>query len=112
MAASAFGRVRLAVPNPVAAGQVVTIRTLIAHPMESGFRRDAKGQRLPRNIIERFECRLDDALVFRAELQPGIAANPFIEFRLRATRSGTLHFRWQDQHGNHHEAQRALEVTG
>lgn len=111
MAANAFGRVRLAVPNPVAAGQVVTIRTLIAHPMESGFRRDARGQRLPRNIIELFECRLDDALVFRAQLQPGIAANPFIEFRLRARHSGTLHFRWQDQHGNQHEAQRALEVT-
>ena len=112
MSQAPFGRVRIAVPEPAAAGAVITVRTLIAHPMESGFRGDARGQRLPRNIIERFECRLDDMLVFACDLQPGIAANPFIEFALRADRSGTLHFLWRDQHGNEQRAQRDLVVPG
>ncbi|MEM1231845.1 MAG: thiosulfate oxidation carrier complex protein SoxZ [Pseudomonadota bacterium] len=112
MSNASFGRVRIAVPAPEMAGAVIQIRTLIAHPMESGFRADARGQRLPRNIIERFECWLDDTPVFGCDLQPGIAANPFIEFALRAERSGTLHFLWRDQHGNEHREQRNLAVPG
>ena len=79
--------------------------------MESGFRRDANGVAIPRDILLRFECRLDDTLVFAADLAPGTAANPFIAFGLRATRGGTLHFIWRDQDGVETRAEHALRVV-
>jgi sulfur-oxidizing protein SoxZ len=91
-------RTRIAAPARVSRGEIVTIRTLIQHPMESGFRRDASGRPVPRDILLRFECRLDDTLVFAADFAPGTAANPFLAFTMRAERSGTLHFTWTDEH--------------
>ena len=104
-------RTRIAAPESARPGEVITIKTLIAHPMESGFRRDASGRAIPRDILVRFECRLDDALLFAADLAPGTAANPYIAFRLRVQRSGTLHFLWRDQHGNETRGTHALRVA-
>ena len=103
-------RTRIAAPDTARAGERITIRTLIQHPMESGFRRDANGAAIPRDILVRFECRLDDTLVFAADLAPGTAANPFIAFDMRATRGGTLRFLWRDQHGAETRAEHALRV--
>ena len=80
--------------------------------METGFRRDALGSPIPRNILTDFECRLDDAVVFRARLHPAVAANPFIAFHLRAERGGTLRFLWRDQHGEETVLTRELTVDG
>lgn len=91
-------KVRISVPSGVSRGDVITIKTLVSHPMETGFRRDAMGVAIPRNILTEFECRLDDERVFRADFHPAIAANPYLAFPLRAGRSGTLWFRWLDQH--------------
>ena len=104
-------RTRIAAPAEAARGEIITIRTLIAHPMESGFRRDAAGAAIPRDILVRFECRLDDELVFAADLAPGTAANPYIAFRLRAERGGRLTFVWRDQHGNETRDARTLAVA-
>ena len=69
-------RARIAVPDAVPAGEPFEVKTLITHPMETGFRRDAMGQAIPRNIITRFECRFSGRALFTAELNTGIAANP------------------------------------
>lgn len=105
-------KTRIAVPARVAAGEVITIKTLVSHPMETGFRRDALGSPIPRNILTEFECRLDGERVFRADLHPAVAANPYLAFRLRATRSGTLRFSWRDQHGEETVETRELVVDG
>ncbi len=80
-------------------GDIVEIRTLIAHPMETGYRAGDDGKVLPRNLIRRFSCRYDDELVFAAELHPAIAANPLIVFHTLATVSGTLTFAWEGDNG-------------
>jgi len=36
--------IRIAVPKTAAKGDVVEIKALIQHPMESGYRRDEKGE--------------------------------------------------------------------
>lgn len=104
--------VRISLPTQVARGAVITIKTLVSHPMETGFRRDALGKRIPRNILTRFECLLDGERVFRADFHPAVAANPYLAFPLRAQRSGTLVFRWVDQQGQETVATRELEVDG
>ncbi len=93
-------KIRIAVPETAKQGEVIEIKTLIAHPMETGFRRDAVGKAIPRNILTDFVCLYNGAEVFRAEFHPAIAANPFLAFFTTATESGELEFRWTDQEGN------------
>ena len=80
-------------------GEVLEITTLIAHPMETGFRADSEGKMQPRNIIRRFSCSYDGQTVFNAELFPAVAANPYLVFSTVATQSGTLVFKWEGDQG-------------
>ncbi len=91
--------IRLAVPDEAQKGDVIEIKALIQHEMESGFRRGSRGEAIPRDIIKTFECRLDGELVFSADFFPSIAANPILTFHLRVENSGTLSFEWTDQNG-------------
>lgn len=91
--------IRIAAPKTATPGEVIELKALIQHPMESGFRRGSRGEEIPRNIIEKFECFYDDIVVFQADFFPSVSANPFLTFHLRATHSATLEFRWTDQHG-------------
>ena len=104
-------KVRISVPRLVELGGVIEIKALASHPMETGFRRDHKGAAIPRDIITHFECTFAGRTVFEAEFGPGIAANPFLAFHMRADASGPLLFRWTDQHGNVTEAARKLTVS-
>jgi sulfur-oxidizing protein SoxZ len=92
-------RTVITLPATARRGDVVELRTLIGHPMETGYRVGDGGQVLPRDILRRFECRLDGELVFAADLAPAISANPYIAFTLRATKSGTLSFSWEGDNG-------------
>lgn len=104
-------KTRISIPATAPAGAAIEIKTLISHPMESGFRRDARGEAIARNILTRFECHYNDRLVFGCDLQPGMAANPFIRFSARIDVSGTFRFRWVDQHGAETIETRDLSVT-
>jgi sulfur-oxidizing protein SoxZ len=87
------------VPERAKRGEVIEIKTLIAHTMETGFRRTQLGALIPRDIIRRFVCTYNGTEVFRAELHPAISANPFIVFSTIATESGTLAFHWTGDNG-------------
>ncbi|CAD5374516.1 Sulfur oxidation protein SoxZ [Rubrivivax sp. A210] len=101
-------RTLIHLPSPALRGAVIAIRASMAHPMETGHRPDAEGRLLPRDIVTRFECRLDGTLVFAADLYPAIAANPYLAFTLRAERDGELQFSWQGDHGLVHRETRRL----
>jgi sulfur-oxidizing protein SoxZ len=87
------------VPVQAKRGEIIEIKTLAAHPMESGFRRTQLGELIPRDIIRRFVCTYNGAEVFRVDLHPAIAANPLIAFSAVATESGTLAFQWTGDNG-------------
>jgi sulfur-oxidizing protein SoxZ len=106
-----MARALITVPASARSGEVFTVRALLQHPMESGFRVGADGRVLPRDIVRRFACHCDGELVMQAELFPAIAANPFVEFSVRAAGSGTLVFSWEGDHGFVHREQRAIQVT-
>lgn len=87
-------RVIVNVPATAKRGEIIEIRTLAGHEMETGFRHTQTGELVPRNILTGFVCRYNGEEVFRAELHPAIAANPLVSFSTVATESGTLEFRW------------------
>ena len=94
-----MARTLINVPQGARKGDVIEIRTLIAHPMETGYRAGDDGKMLPRNLIRRFACRYDGELVFAADLFPAVAANPLIAFHTVATASGMLTFTWEGDRG-------------
>jgi sulfur-oxidizing protein SoxZ len=89
-----MARALINVPAKAKRGEIIAIKTLISHVMESGFRHTSLGVRVPRDIIDTFVCTLNGEEIFRAALHSGIAANPFITFHTVATESGTLTFKW------------------
>jgi sulfur-oxidizing protein SoxZ len=94
-----MARTLINVPATAKRGEVIEIKTLISHPMESGYRVGTNGTMIPRDIICDFVCTYNGEEVFRAELSPAIAANPFISFFTVATESGTIAFEWRGDNG-------------
>jgi sulfur-oxidizing protein SoxZ len=94
-----MARALINVPKQAKPGEIITIKTLISHEMETGYRHDSVGQPLPRNIITLFTCKYNGEEIFRAELFPAISANPFFTFSTVATESGTFTFQWSGDRG-------------
>lgn len=106
-----MARALIKVPATARRGEVIEIRTLIGHPMETGHRADSDGRKVPRDIIRRFACRYNGETVFSAELFPAVAANPYIAFFTTAVDSGTLAFSWEGDNGFAHAETVAITVT-
>ena len=94
-----MARALIRMPSQAKRGEIIGIKALISHEMETGFRPNNTGQLIPRNIIKEFVCTYNGQEVFRAELFPAIAANPFFSFPLMATESGTIAFQWTGDNG-------------
>lgn len=90
---------RIKLPEKISAGDVIEIKTLVTHVMETGQRKDKDGSAIPRNIIHTFEAKLDGQPFFVAKLNSGTAANPFLGFYLKVTGPGELEFSWRDDTG-------------
>ncbi|MGJ4883331.1 MULTISPECIES: thiosulfate oxidation carrier complex protein SoxZ [unclassified Bradyrhizobium] len=87
------------VPAKAKRGAVIEIKTLMSHVMEPGYRHTAAGEAIPRDIITSFTCRFNGTEIFRADLYPAIAANPFLSFFTTATESGRFEFEWIGDNG-------------
>lgn len=90
---------RVQVPATAKKGEVIEVRIAIQHPMETGFRFEAGGRAVPKNVVNQVICRYNGAEVFRAELGSGIAANPYLQFSIVAEASGTFVVEWLDDSG-------------
>ena len=101
---------RVKVPKTAAAGEVIVIKTLISHEMESGQRKDKDGNPIPRKIINTFTCEFNGQTVFSCDLDPAISANPYFEFNAKVTESGTFKFTWVDDDGSLYTDEQAIEV--
>ena len=89
-----MARAVVTLPAQAKRGEIIEIKTLAAHSMETGFRRTQTGELIPRDIIRRFTCTYNGTEVYRVDLHPAIAANPLIVFTTIATETGTLSFQW------------------
>jgi sulfur-oxidizing protein SoxZ len=90
---------RIQVPATAKRDEIITVRIAIQHAMETGFRYDIMGRPVPKNVVNTLACRYNGVEVFRAELGSGIAANPYLQFYMRAAESGELVFEWVDDAG-------------
>lgn len=90
---------RITLPPVIKQNDVIEVRTIVAHVMETGQRKDKDGALIPRNIINNFKALFLGRLVFVAEIQPSLSANPLIAFHLRASDSGELMLIWTDDNG-------------
>ncbi|RZT05373.1 sulfur-oxidizing protein SoxZ [Duganella sp. CF402] len=106
-----MARALIHMPATARQGEVIEIRALIGHPMETGYRVGADGKLLARDIIRKFECRYNGEAVFGAELHQAISANPYIAFFALATESGTLEFKWEGDNGFAHSEKMQLTVS-
>ena len=91
-------------------GDLVEVKALVSHIMETGLRKDSSGKVIPRKIINKFTCTVNGKEVFSADLEPAIAENPFIQFKFKATESGTVVFTWIDDDGEKIVAEEKLSV--
>jgi sulfur-oxidizing protein SoxZ len=98
------------VPAKAKRGEIIEIKSLMSHIMETGFRHTAAGQLVPRDIITSFTCRFNGVEIFRADLFPAIAANPFITFFTVATESGKFDFEWIGDKGFSETASASITV--
>lgn len=106
-----MARALIHMPETARRGEVIEIRALIGHVMETGYRPGADGRVLPRDIIRSFSCRYNGETVFSAEMHPAISANPYIAFHTTATESGTLEFHWEGDNRFSQTERRILTVS-
>jgi sulfur-oxidizing protein SoxZ len=98
------------VPKKAKRGDVIEIKALMSHIMETGYRRTASGEMIPRDIITSFACRYNGEEIFRADFFPATAANPFISFFTVATESGKIDFGWIGDNGFSEAASASITV--
>lgn len=102
---------RVRVPGEASAGEAITIKTLISHPMESGQRKDSSGNPIPRSIINRFVAAFNGQTVVDVTLEPAISTNPYFEFQALVPESGTFAFTWYDDDGSVYEESKDIAVV-
>ena len=102
---------RVRVPKTAAKDEVITIKTLISHPMESGQRKDKDGNLIPRSIINRFTAEFNGQLVLDTTLEPAISTNPYLEFDAKVPETGEFKFTWYDDDGSVYEDLQKIDVS-
>lgn len=102
-------RVRL--PQKVAPDEIFEVHAIISHAMETGLRIGRDGEVVPRRIINRFQCFYNGKRVFAADLNEGMAANPYFSFALKASRSGPIEFVWDEDGGAQFRVAYAIAVS-
>ncbi len=109
MALTVTPRVRM--PKTAKAGDVVEVKTLISHDMESGYRKDSTGKLIPRHIINKFTATFDGQEIFSVDWHPAISANPYQSFYVRVPKTGVFEFTWFDDNGTTYKAQQQVTVS-
>ena len=102
---------RVKVPKSAAEGETITIKTLISHKMESGQRKDADGNVIPRSIINRFTADFNGQNVIDVTLEPAISTNPYFQFDSIVPESGEFKFTWYDDDGSVYETTKKITVS-
>ncbi|MCH7865529.1 MAG: thiosulfate oxidation carrier complex protein SoxZ [Proteobacteria bacterium] len=108
-----MAKARIKVPKSVKKGEVFQVKTLISHKMETGLRKNKKtGKKIPRMIINKFVCNYGGKDVIVSKWEAGIAANPYMAFYVKASKSGPMNFTWTDDDGTITKKTVNISVSG
>ena len=102
---------RVKAPKKAAAGETVTLKTLISHKMESGQRKNKDGSVIPRSIINRFTCEFNGKSVIDVTMEPAISTNPYFEFEATVPEAGDFKFTWYDDDGSVYEDSKSVAIA-
>ena len=106
----ATAKPRIKIPKSAAAGDIITIKTLLSHPMESGQRKDSEGKVIPRMIVNKFSCEFNGNPVFTCDIDAAVSANPYFEFSARVDEAGTFKMTWVDDNEEVIEAEKDIAL--
>ena len=106
----ATAKPRIKIPKSAAAGDIITIKTLLSHPMESGQRKDSEGNVIPRMIVNKFSCEFNGKPVFTCDIDAAVSANPYFEFSARVDEAGTFKMTWVDDNEEVIEAEKDIAL--
>ncbi len=101
---------RVKVPKTAAAGDEITIKTLISHKMESGQRKDKEGNVIPRSIINRFTCEFNGKSVIDIKIEPAVSTNPYFQFDASVPEAGDFVFTWYDDDGSVYDTTKSIAI--
>jgi sulfur-oxidizing protein SoxZ len=92
-------------------GDLVEVKALVSHIMETGQRKDAQGNVVPRKILNKFTCTVNGKEVFSADFEPAVSANPYIQFQFKAAESGPVVLTWIDDDGSKIVGEETITVS-
>ncbi len=101
---------RVRMPATAKAGEVIEVKTLISHEMESGQRKDASGNVIPRKIIKQFTATFNGREILRADWYTSVSANPYQSFFVKVPETGTFVFSWLDDDGSVYKSEHKVTV--
>jgi len=89
-------------------GDVADVRILIAHPMETGQRKDARGEIVPLHFIQTVVVTHNGKPVYTGQWSQAVSRNPVLAVRIRGAKAGDkVSVTWVDNKGD----QRTDEAT-
>jgi sulfur-oxidizing protein SoxZ len=94
-----IGEARIKVPDQIKRGDVITVNSIISHPMDTGFFRTAEGTSIPAYFIKDVVVTYGTRQVARFKWTSGISKDPVVSFTLRADREDPLTMVWTDNQG-------------
>lgn len=103
-------RARIKIPKTARIGEIITIKTLISHKMDSGRKKDADGNTIPRSIINRFVADFNNQNIIDINLEPAISTNPYFQFEVIVPESGLFQFTWYDDDGSIYTKNKEITV--
>ena len=102
---------KVRMPATAKAGEIIEVKTLISHEMESGQRKDASGQLIPRKIIKQFTVSFNGQEIMAADWASAVSANPYQSFFVRVPETGTFTFSWLDDDGSVYKTEQMVTVS-
>ncbi|WP_275099646.1 thiosulfate oxidation carrier complex protein SoxZ [Sedimenticola hydrogenitrophicus] len=88
---------------------VTTVKALMTHPMESGFRKDStSGSMVPAHFIQEVMCEVGGKMVMNAHWSGGVSKNPYLSFKFDGGKGETLKLTWTDNMGKSDSVEEAI----
>lgn len=82
-------------------GDIVEVKVLMRHDMETGQRKDASGKIMPAHFIQNLTAKCNDKVVLNAQFGPSVSKDPFLAFKFKGGAKGDkVSVTWMDNKGD------------
>ena len=84
-----------------ASGDVVEVKVLMRHDMETGQRKDASGAAVPAHFIQTLTAKHNDKIVLDMLMGTSVSKDPFLSFKFKGGAKGDkVTVSWTDNKGD------------